>query len=188
VDRSFSQASVWTLPNGLTLLRILLIPFILLFLSFEGKLFSFIAALCFSLAALTDLLDGFYARKWKQKSVLGTLMDPVADKLLIILSLIGLVNLERVPFWIVEIIVGREIAVTGLRSVAAAKNIILPASRIAKYKTTYQIVAIIGLMIHYQYFCINFHKVGIFFLWIALFLTIYSGYNYFRKIFKQVLC
>ncbi len=116
---------------------------------------------------------------------LGKLLDPLADKLLIATALIMLIPLGRVPAWVVAVIIGREMAVTGLRSLAAEKNIIIPADWLGKYKTSFQCAAIIPLLIHYEILGAQFQLAGEFFLWVALFFTVWSGCNYFMNYFRQ---
>lgn len=176
-----SRASIWNVPNLLSFLRIAAIPFVVLFLFSPSPLASFLAALFFSAASTTDLLDGYIARQQKTETKVGKLLDPLADKLLINSGLIMLIPLDRVPAWIVVLIIGREVAVTGLRGVAAAQGLVIAASRWGKAKTIFQSIALIGLMLHYTYLGIDFHLLGTFLLWIALAITLWSGIDYFRK-------
>ncbi|MGB6010660.1 MAG: CDP-diacylglycerol--glycerol-3-phosphate 3-phosphatidyltransferase [Desulfobacterales bacterium] len=168
-------------PNSLTLFRVAAVPIIVMLLLFPTRLCSFISALVFSAAAITDFLDGFFARQRGLVSNFGKVMDPIADKVLMSTSLIMLASLRWIPAWIVCIIIGREIAVTGLRNIIAQKGKDVSASSLGKYKTGFQIAAIIPLMIHYPYFTINFNAIGSLFLWIALALTVWSGADYFIK-------
>lgn len=168
-------------PNILTLFRVASIPVIVVLMIFPNKFFTFLAVILFSAAAITDFLDGFYARRQGLVTTLGKIMDPIADKLLISSTFIMLASHGWVPAWMVCIIIGRELAVTGLRNVIAAKGGDVSASLLGKYKTGFQISAIIPLLIHYPYFGINFHVIGSFFLWCALALTIWSGADYFIK-------
>ncbi len=173
-------------PNSLTLYRIAAVPGIVILLLFPNRICSFIAALLFSAAAITDFLDGFYARRRGLISNFGKAMDPVADKLLISSAFIMLTSYGWIPAWIVCIIIGRELAVTGLRNVIAEKGEDVSASSLGKYKTGFQIAAIIPLLIHFSYFGINFHAIGAIFLWAALILTIWSGADYFIR-FRRLL-
>jgi len=133
------------LPNRLTLARLLLIPVFLLVISHESLYTDAIAAAVFVLSAATDGLDGYYARKNKQVTLLGKFMDPLVDKLLISAALVVLVDLGRLPGWIAVVIISREFAVTGLRSIAAAEGVIITASNLGKIKTVTQIIAITAL-------------------------------------------
>jgi len=173
-------------PNNLTLLRIACIPVLILLLFSPGKVCAFMAALIFSAASITDLLDGFLARRYGLESALGKFLDPLADKLLISAALIMLIPLGRVPAWITFVIIGREISVTGLRAILSEKGIVMGAEELGKYKTGFQIAAIIPLLLHYSYFSIDFHAVGTFFLWVAVFFTVWSGAKYFQK-FQQII-
>jgi len=168
-------------PNSLTLFRVAAVPLIIILLMFPNRFCTFLAALIFTAAAITDFLDGFFARQRGLVSNFGKVMDPVADKVLVSTSFIMLTSLGWIPAWIVCIIIGREIAVTGLRSIIADKGQDISASTLGKYKTGFQIAAIIPLLIHFQYLTIDFNAIGIIFLWAALILTIWSGADYFIK-------
>jgi len=168
-------------PNSLTLFRIAAVPVIVVLLLFPNRLSAFVAALLFSVAAITDFLDGFFARRRGLVSSFGKVMDPIADKLLVSSAFIMLASLGWIPGWIVCIIIGRELAVTGLRSIAAHQGKHIPSSRLGKYKTGFQIAAIIPLLIHFSHFTIDFHAIGSVFLWTALILTVASGTDYFIK-------
>lgn len=173
------QKDVFNLPNSLTLFRILCIPLVVFCLAFEGRWPSFLAALFFGAAFTTDWLDGFFARKYGSVTILGKFLDPLADKILVSVTLIMLVSMLRVPAWIVMLIIAREIAVTGLRSIAASEGVVIQASALGKYKTGFQSSSVIALCLHYDYFTIDFHLIGIILLWIGLGLTLWSGWAYF---------
>ncbi len=153
---------------------------------FPNRACTFIAAIFFSVAAITDYLDGYIARTRGLVSTLGKVMDPVADKLLVSSAFIMLTALGWVPPWVVCIIIGREIAVTGLRNIIAERGEDVSATNLGKYKTGFQIAAIIPLLIHYPFLGINPQIVGEFFLWGALGFTIWSGADYFIK-FRRLL-
>jgi CDP-diacylglycerol--glycerol-3-phosphate 3-phosphatidyltransferase len=175
------KKSIFNLPNSLTLFRIACIPVLVLLLFFPHKATSFLAALVFALASISDLLDGFLARRQQLVTTFGKFLDPLADKLVVSAALIMLIPLGRTPAWMVVVIVGRELAITGLRSVAVSEGKVISADELGKKKMVFQIVAILGLLLHYEYFGINFHAVGMFFLWLAVVLTLWSGFNYFRR-------
>lgn len=186
MGRSYNKKEVlFNLPNSLTLFRVLCIPLVVIFLLFPGKLGSFLAALFFGLAFITDFLDGYFARKWGDITNLGKFLDPLADKILVSATMIALIPLARIPAWIVLLIIARELAVTGLRSIAATEGIVIQASTGGKYKTIFQSAATIGLCLHYEYFRVDFHVLGMVLLWVALILTIWSGGDYFWR-FKKV--
>ena len=173
-------------PNNLTLFRVAAIPLIVVLLLFPNRVCAFAAAVLFALAAITDFLDGFYARKRGLVSNFGKIMDPVADKLLVSSSFIMLVSHQWIPAWVVCIIIGRELAVTGLRTIIAGKGENISSSPLGKYKTGVQIAAIIPLMIHFPHLGIDFNAIGHFFLWGALALTLWSGADYFIR-FRKLL-
>ncbi|MDJ0987917.1 MAG: CDP-diacylglycerol--glycerol-3-phosphate 3-phosphatidyltransferase [Desulfobacterales bacterium] len=168
-------------PNLLTLFRIAAVPIIIILMLFPNRFSVFMAALVFSAAAITDYLDGFYARKRNMVTTLGKVMDPVADKLLVSSSFIMLAALDWVPAWMACIIIGRELAVTGLRNIIAEKGEDLSASNLGKFKTGFQIAAIIPLMIHFPFLGLNVQAIGHLFLWGALVFTIWSGADYFIR-------
>lgn len=169
------------LPNKITIFRIFLLPILVVFLITPSKLASFIAVIIFGLASFTDWLDGHIARTTKQVTTFGKLMDPIADKLLLIAALIPLVEMGRAPGWMVVIIICREFAVSGLRIINSAKGIIIPASNLGKYKMVALITSIILLILNYRIFFIDFHFLGLLVLWVALFFSIVSGIDYFVK-------
>ena len=173
-------------PNVLTMYRVVAIPGLVVLLLFPNRLTTFLAALFFSIASVTDALDGFFARRRGMESSFGKVMDPVADKLLVSSAFIMMTALGWVPAWVVCIIIGRELAVTGLRNLMAESREDVSASNLGKYKTGFQIAAIIPLLLHYRYLGIQFHLIGMFFLWCALALTIWSGVDYFLR-FRRVL-
>jgi CDP-diacylglycerol--glycerol-3-phosphate 3-phosphatidyltransferase len=142
---------------------------------------EFIAAAIFILAAITDGLDGYLARKHNQVTKLGKLMDPLADKLLVTAALVSLVEMRLLAAWVAFIIIGREFLVTGIRAVAATEGIVIAASKLGKYKTIAQIVAIVATMINnYPFELVNFPFQSIAMV-IAVFFTIVSGVDYFMK-------
>ena len=175
------KKSIFNLPNSLTLFRVACIPVLVILLFFPNKLTSFLAALVFGLASISDLLDGFLARRHQLVTTFGKFLDPLADKLIVSAALIMLIPLGRAPAWMVVVIVGRELAITGLRSMAVSEGKVISADELGKKKMVFQIVAILGLLLNYEYFGINLHAVGMFFLWLAVVLTLWSGFNYFRR-------
>ena len=180
-----SQRRLWHLPNLLTVGRVAAIPLLVMLLSFSGPVVSGVAALCFLLAGATDFLDGFLARRRQLVSRWGRFMDPLADKLLVSAALIMLIPLDRVPAWMAFIIIGRELAVTGLRALAAAEGIILDPDRWGKAKTFLQMAALFALILHYPYYGLDFHWAGLMLLWLALITTVASGVGYFLTFFRQ---
>ena len=185
------------LANKLTLIRIFLVPVFLLFIATKDIPYgSFIATFIFILASVTDKLDGYVARSRNQITNFGKFMDPLADKLLVTAALISLVELHVVPGWAAVVIIAREFAVSGLRSIAAAQGRVIAASWWGKIKTVIQIIAIILLLLKInihdakllKIFVIDNHYVKEFFrvaptimLMVAVIITLISGYDYFKK-------
>lgn len=169
------------LPNRLSLARIFLVPVFLVVVSLKVPYGDYIAAGVFILAAFTDGLDGYIARKKKLITKLGKLLDPLADKLLISAALIALVELGRLSGWIAVLIIGREFAVTGLRSIMIGENIVIAASRLGKVKTISQIVAIVAMFMRdYPFNLINI-PFGNIAMTVAVVFTVWSGVDYFQK-------
>jgi CDP-diacylglycerol---glycerol-3-phosphate 3-phosphatidyltransferase len=184
VAKKQTQAIVWNLPNLLSVFRILTVPFVVVCLFWSSPLASFFAALIFGIASITDLLDGYIARYQKSETAIGQLLDPLADKLLINSALIMLIPLGRIPAWMVVLIVAREVAVTGLRGIASIEGLVIAASSWGKAKTIFQTIALVGLLLHYEYFWIDFHGWGMILMWIALAITLWSGFDYFYKFYQ----
>jgi len=186
---NFKQ-EIFTIPNMLTYLRILMIPLILVVLDRDSRWYSFLGAIIFAGASLTDLVDGYLARKLNQVTILGKFLDPLADKLVVSAVLIVMVPMGRVSSWIVIVLLAREIAVTGLRAIAASEGIVIAAAPLGKQKTAVQMLSIFALLIHYPFIInyfglfsvqVNFHRVGILFLYVSLALSLISGFDYFWK-------
>ncbi len=173
------------LPNLLTISRILLVPILVVILLTEVDGKEFIGLTIFLVAALTDFLDGFLARRRRQVTQLGKLLDPAADKILTSAAFISLVGLDLAPAWMVVIIVSREFAVSTLRSLAASQNLVLAAGTSGKIKTTSQIVAISLLIVSSKLGSLQ--QLAPIALWIALFFTIYSGIEYLVLHGRRVL-
>lgn len=169
------------LPNMLTIFRIILIPIFVIILLVRIPYGDFAAAIIFIIAALTDSLDGYLARKWKQVTKLGIILDPLADKMLITAALISLVELGRIPGWIAIVILAREFAVTGLRSLKAEEGVIIPASNLGKIKTITQIVAVVLVISQNMYQPYIDLPLGVWAMYLAVIITVVSGLEYFYK-------
>lgn len=159
------------LANWITIIRIFLIPIFMAFVLSNAKYGSFLAAIVFGIAALTDGLDGYIARSRQQVTQFGKLIDPIADKLLISAALLSLIELGQISAWIAIIIIGREFAVSGLRILAAADGEVIAASKWGKAKTFTQISAILFLLLSLPG--------GMLMMWVAVLVTIISGVDYF---------
>lgn len=190
------RTGLLNLPNLLTLGRIGAIPLLLILMLFDTPAAGFWAAAVFTLASLTDWIDGWLARRWQVVTVLGKFLDPLADKLIVMAALIMLIPMGRLPAWAVFLILAREMIVTALRSIASSEGIVISASDLGKYKTIFQMVAIPALLLHYDYYWFfglhsdflhaSMHNVGMFFFWIAFALTMWSGGDYLLKFFKLI--
>jgi CDP-diacylglycerol--glycerol-3-phosphate 3-phosphatidyltransferase len=173
------------LPIGLTITRIVAAPLLILFLISSSRVHALIAAAIFMAASFTDWLDGVVARRRNQVTTLGTLLDPIADKLLVAAALVSLLTIDKIAAWIVVVIIGRELAVTGLRTVAAGVGVIVPASRLAKWKTASQYLAITMLILEKGLISPGFHAAATGMLWAALALTVVSAVDYFYRFFRK---
>ena len=175
---------IFNLPNCITLLRLAVIPVLFLLLLSPGRILSMIIAVLFIIASITDLIDGYVARKYNIVTTMGKFLDPVADKLIVSTAMIMMIPIGRIPAWIVAVIIMRDLFVDGLRSVASAEGLVIDASRLGKQKTLCQIVAVSALLIHYDtVFGLNAHAVGMVILYLALVLTVWSGADYFEKFY-----
>ena len=181
------KKEIFNLPNTITLLRISVMPVLFLLLLSPDRTLSLIIAALFILAALTDLLDGYVARKYGIVTKMGKLLDPIADKIIINTAMILMIPIGYIPAWIVAIIIMRDVAVDGLRNIASSDGLVIPASKLGKQKTLSQIIAVSSLIIHYPLFGIDAHLVGIVILYFALILTIWSGVNYFVKFYRGII-
>ncbi|MCG8588473.1 MAG: CDP-diacylglycerol--glycerol-3-phosphate 3-phosphatidyltransferase [Proteobacteria bacterium] len=186
-DAVHEPTHFWNLPNTITMLRISIVPVMLLIPFATGKGASQAIAWCYIVAAASDVLDGWLARRGGQVSKVGKLLDPLADKLLVTTALVMLLVAEdRLPVWtawMVVVIIGRELAVTGLRGIASADGQVMAASNLGKWKAVAQNVAIGALLFHYTTLGLPAHEIGIFFLAVATALTLWSGYVYFAQYF-----
>ena len=172
------------LPNKLTILRTIMIPVFLIFLYIPGLGMTgdVLAAAIFVLASFTDLLDGKIARKYNLVTNFGKFMDPLADKLLVCSALIALVDLNRIPAWVVIIIIAREFIISGFRLIASDNGVVIAASYWGKFKTTFQMIMIIVLILNIDYPYSNIVNMVI--MYIALALTIISLFDYIIKNYK----
>ena len=174
------------LPNGVTLSRIFLVPLLVVVLLTRTQRWELFGGIIFAVAAFTDWLDGYLARRRRQVTTLGILLDPVADKLLTSAAFISLVQMQLAPAWMVVVIVGREFAVMGLRSIAISRGVPIPASKLGKGKMSTQVVAIL-LLILGKKFLGPYSFLGKVALWITMVLAIISGLDYFLRFYRKVV-
>lgn len=190
--------NLWTLPNILTLSRIAVLPIIvtLIWPGIESRESSFWAGIAYTFAGATDFVDGYFARRLGQVSVIGKFLDPLSDKLFYLVTLLALLQLPtpRVPFWVVVCVLVRELAITGLRAIASAEGVVIAADRGGKLKTIFATGGMVFLLIHYRTIVgigsfvtiVDFHLVGLGLTYISLFYSIRSAVDYLRG-FQQAL-
>jgi len=180
-------------PNLVTMGRVVVIPLVLFFMDNYNPLRSFIAALLWLVAAAGDFLDGYLARSRGEVSMLGKFLDPLADKLIVNAVLVYMVALARVPAWVVVVLIARDLAVNGLRSIASAQGLVIAASDGGKIKTAFQLVAIMLLLIHFRYpalgvgIQVDYHIAGWWLLIISTVVSLYSGVQYMQHFLAAAL-
>jgi CDP-diacylglycerol--glycerol-3-phosphate 3-phosphatidyltransferase len=182
-----AREKFWNLPNTITVVRVGVVPILLLLPWFPDRSGSLFIGWCFTIAGFSDLLDGWLARRGQQVTRIGKLLDPLADKLIVSTALIVLVATMRIPpwaTWMAVVIVGRELAVTGLRGLASSQGQVMAASGYGKIKTFAQNVAIGAMIFYYPSLIISFHAIGLALLGLATALTLWSGYAYFADYFR----
>ena len=187
LKREHLSTEIWNLPNSLTLLRIFMVPFLVVVLltKFSGREYAGLAI--FLVAAITDFFDGWIARRQGKVTRMGALLDPIADKLLMSAAFISLVEMDpkHVPAWMVVIIIGREFAVSGLRSIAAQQGVTISASPLGKGKMVSQVIAISLLILGYELG--QFRIIGTVALWAVVLFALASGVDYFTKFARAIL-
>ncbi len=181
------------LPNFLTILRIFFVPLLVAVLVADKRSVSWgaltlsydtLALIIFLSAAATDLLDGYLARRWRQVTTVGTLLDPIADKLLVSAALVSLVEMHRVPAWMAILIVGREFAISGLRSIAAAEGYTIKASELGKTKMIMQVLAISVVILSIRWESLRLF--GMLWMWGVVAFSFISAIDYFRKFWRTL--
>jgi CDP-diacylglycerol---glycerol-3-phosphate 3-phosphatidyltransferase len=193
VARSF-RAELWSVPNLVTLIRIAFIPAFLLLAYDESRMNSFLAAVVYAAVAATDFLDGWLARRMNMVTVIGKFLDPLADKLIAMSALVMLVHLGRVEAWVVILILAREFAVTGLRTIAMSEGIVIAAGQEGKYKTAIQLAGIVFLLLHYRYpvdfflfqVDIDANRAGTGLVYLSLVFSLTSAASYFKGFLEAV--
>ncbi|NBD09477.1 MULTISPECIES: CDP-diacylglycerol--glycerol-3-phosphate 3-phosphatidyltransferase [Corallococcus] len=178
----------WNLPNMLTLGRILIIP-LFVWLTYDADpLHSLLAGLVFAVASITDVVDGYLARKWNLITVVGKFMDPLADKLIAMAALVMMVRLGRIAAWVVIVLLAREFIVSGLRTIAASEGMVIAAGQEGKWKTSLQLVGIISLCVHYVHpldlgfrtVTVDYNQVGKVLVYLSGAFSVWSAVVYFR--------
>lgn len=180
------REEITDIPNVITLIRIGMIPFILIWIENYSPGLSALSAAIFLVAALTDALDGYLARRLGLVTVVGKFLDPLADKLIVLSTLVMLVAKGRAPAWLVIILMARELAVTGLRAIASQQGFVISAGAGGKAKTALQLVGITFLLVHFPYdllffhYKFDFHQIGTYLLYLSLIVSVLSGAQYFQ--------
>jgi len=177
----------WTISNQLTMGRVFLIPLFIAAFYLPDSLDYYLSALVFSVAAITDWLDGYLARSRNEVTAFGRFLDPVADKLLVAAALVLLVSDDRAPAVLAIIIIGREIAIGALREWLAERSSVVKVSLLGKLKTMIQMIAIGALLIHNTIVGLDFHLIGMALLWVAAILTLWSGYEYIHNAWPELI-
>ena len=172
------------LPNILTFLRFALAVIVVILLHFDGEIYREIACIAVILAGISDAFDGIMARRYRVESDLGRFMDPIADKFLIVGSLIMLVWWNQLVQILAIVLILREILITGVRAIAGSQGIVISAGALGKIKTTLQMIGIGALSLHETYFGLNAHLIGSLSLWASLFFSLTSGCDYIRNYLK----
>lgn len=173
------------LPNALTALRIFLVPVLVVVLLTRAEGGLFLGVVIFGVGVLTDYLDGYFARRRNQVTRIGILLDPLADKLLTAAAFLSMVEMGLVPAWMVMIILGRELAVTAFRNVAAGRGVLIGASPLGKGKMVAQVVAIFLLLLSRPFPVLRLPAITV--LWIVVGVTVVSGVDYFLRFWRDVL-
>jgi len=184
----------WNLPNMLTMGRIAIIPLFVWFTYDADPFYSYLAAALFTLAAVTDVIDGFLARRWNMITVVGKLLDPLADKLIVLAALVMMVRLGRIHAWVVIVLLSREFIVTGLRQIAASEGMVIAAGQEGKWKTSLQLTGIVALCVHYTHpmffvfgwYDVNFNLVGKFLVYFSTAFSVWSALVYFQAFLKML--
>ncbi len=184
----------WNLPNTLTVIRILMVPvMVVLLLEQPSEWEAVVACAIFVIAMVTDVVDGYLARRWGLVSVAGAFLDPLADKLMVVSTLVMLVPLGWVPGWLVAVLICRELTITALRTIAVSEGIVLAADQLGKFKTAFQSTAIGFLLWHYPTrfwppdlsITVDAHSCGIVLIYFALFFALASAFNYLSSFFRE---
>ena len=182
------KKDLFNLPNSITMLRIILIPAVIILLSFKTPGFCVLAVVFFGIAAISDFFDGYLARRLNLVSVTGKFLDPLADKLMVMATTVQLASMGWLESWIPIVILARELAVQGLRLIAVGEGLVIAAGSGGKLKTALQLVGLVGLLAHYTYpaslfgvdFTLNLHQVGWLLMVASIFFSLVSAWQYFK--------
>ncbi|MDP7111299.1 MAG: CDP-diacylglycerol--glycerol-3-phosphate 3-phosphatidyltransferase [Myxococcota bacterium] len=185
--KTVARQAFWNLPNSLTMARIAVIPLVMVLMVFPGRFMCQVAMWLFIAACITDIVDGFLARRLGLTSTVGAFLDPLADKLLVMAVMVMLIPLDRIPAWMVVLLLSREITITALRGIAVSEGIVIAAGKLGKYKTAFQDTALGFLIFHHAWKGIDAHSVGIVLMWFALGYSLVSGWTYLRGFLRATV-
>ena len=188
------KRELFNIPNMLTYMRIVLIPLVIILMAYNTRTSLFYAAMVYSFAAVTDFFDGWLARNLNQQSLFGKFLDPLADKIIVMSILIMLVQLDKLPAWLVIVLLTREVSITGLRALASQEGLSLDVSQTGKWKTAFQMTGILALVIYGEFTMdyllftvdVNFFTVGLMCIVISLFFSLISAIQYFVTFLKAI--
>ncbi len=181
--RQLAGSRFWNAPNTITVARIFVVPVVMALLAYESFVTCWVAAFLYVAASISDIVDGYLARKYNLVSIIGAFLDPLADKLLVIGALVMLVPLGRMPAWMAAVLIMRDVTITALRGIAASEGLIISASKWGKYKTTFLDVSLCFLIAHYPVNAVDLHTVGMMLMWPAVVLSVWSGAHYLYQFF-----
>jgi CDP-diacylglycerol--glycerol-3-phosphate 3-phosphatidyltransferase len=191
---SVLREQFWNLPNMLTLGRIAIIP-VFVWLTYDADpMSSLLAGSLFTLAAVTDVVDGVLARRWNQITIVGKFMDPLADKLIVMAAFVMMVRLGRIAAWVVIVLLAREFIVSGLRTIAASEGMVIAAGQEGKWKTSLQLCGVISLCVHYQHpldliwvtLPVDYNKIGKALIYLSMVMSVWSMAVYFRAFVRTL--
>ena len=175
----------WNAANTITVARIFMIPPVMALMFSPAPWAGWAAMVLFVIAGISDLVDGWLARKYGQVSVIGAFLDPLADKLMVMAVMVMLIPHGRIPAWLVVLLLSRELTITGLRGIASAEGIIISASSGGKFKTAYQMTGLSFLLVHYEYIGIDAHVVGMWLMYISAGVSFWSGWQYCIEFYRM---
>lgn len=188
------RRDLFNIPNSVTMIRIVFIPFVVVCLAMQTPFFCMLSVAAFSIAAISDFFDGYLARKLRLVSVTGKFLDPLADKLMVMAATVQLAAMGWLDAWIPIVILARELAVQGLRQIAVGEGLVIAAGSGGKLKTALQLVGLVGLLVHYTYpirffgieTTMNFHRIGLILLVASVFFSIVSAVQYFAGFLRAL--
>lgn len=181
------KVGFWNIANTITVVRLFIVPVVMWLMTVQGRWAAWAALVLFVGAALSDIVDGYLARKLGLQSTMGAFLDPLADKLLVTGVMIMLIPMDRLPAWMVAVFILRELTITALRSMAMSEGLVIAASNWGKYKTAFQDTGISFLVFGHAFMGMDTTSVGLVLMYFALFFSVYSGVHYFVGFARETL-